>query len=83
MAEDAAGNIWVANATGLLLRAEGDQTRGRNVASPAFPAVHIRSLYATPDGGLCRMNPQPPPAWRARRIFRKNFLAGPSLRSVP
>jgi signal transduction histidine kinase/streptogramin lyase len=51
MAEDAAGNIWMAASDGLLLRVSGnalvDETR-----RTLWPPVTIRCLQATPDGTL-------------------------------
>jgi signal transduction histidine kinase/ligand-binding sensor domain-containing protein len=51
MAEDAAGNIWVGTANGLLLRAEGDRLVDETPPT-STPHRIIRSLYATPDGAL-------------------------------
>jgi signal transduction histidine kinase/ligand-binding sensor domain-containing protein len=51
LAEDAAGNIWVASADGYLLRASGDQVLN---ATPGATnrLLSIRCLYTTPDGSV-------------------------------
>lgn len=51
MAEDAAGNVWVGTAGGLLLRAEGEKLIDETPLSSASHRI-IRSLYATSDGAL-------------------------------
>jgi len=50
MAEDAAGNIWIGTANGSLLRADAGGVVDETPATT--PHRGVRSLYATPDGGL-------------------------------
>ncbi len=51
MAEDAAKNIWIGTANGMLLRVEGSNLVDETSLISGAHRI-IRSLYATPDGAL-------------------------------
>jgi signal transduction histidine kinase/ligand-binding sensor domain-containing protein len=51
IAEDTAGNIWIASSRGILARIHGDTVTDETPTTTGDP-ISIRCLHATPDGGV-------------------------------